>query len=113
MALGIAALAATLPLLPLPDTLFGVSLILALIGLASGLILTPALPLLAERVDLHGGGAYASVYAIFNLAYAVGMIAGPIIGGVLAQALGFAAALAVGSLLLLMNLPLLLRRRQH
>jgi DHA1 family solute carrier family 18 vesicular amine transporter 1/2 len=114
VALGIAALAATLPLLPLPGTLFGVSMILALIGLASGLILTPALPLLAERVDLHGGGAYGSVYAIFNLAYAVGMIAGPVIGGVLAQTLGFAAALAMGSLLLLLYLPLLLsRRRQH
>jgi MFS transporter, DHA1 family, solute carrier family 18 (vesicular amine transporter), member 1/2 len=108
MALGLLALALVLPLLALPASLPAQAAVLALAGLASGLILAPALPALADEVDRLGGGAYASVYAILNIAYAVGMIAGPIAGGLSADAFGFAATLAAVALLLLLYVPLLL-----
>jgi MFS family permease len=84
--------------------------ILVLIGLVSAPVLVAALPELADRVDRLGGGAYASVYAILNIAYAIGMVAGPFAGGLLTDSLGFATALVVIALLLLGYAPVLIRK---
>ena len=111
MALGLASTALVLPLLALPDSLTGTGVIMALVGFASGLVLVPALPMLADRVDRLGGGAYASLYAILNIAYAIGMIAGPIVGSLVAELVDLLAALAVVALLLLIYTPLVVRER--
>jgi MFS family permease len=80
------------------------------VSIAYGFLLTPALPEMAAVVDRRGGGAYASAYAVFNTAYAAGMMAGPVIGGALVSALGFGTALFVTGGLVLAYLPVLLRR---
>jgi multidrug resistance protein len=111
MVLGLTSTALVLPLLALPNSLIGTGIIMALVGFASGLVLVPALPMLAARVDRLGGGAYASVYAILNIAYAIGMIAGPIVGSLVAELFNLLAALAVVALLLLIYTPLVVRER--
>jgi multidrug resistance protein len=107
MAVGLVALALTLPLLAWSGSLAWAAWVLVLIGLVSAPVLVPALPALADRVDRLGGGAYASVYAVLNVAYALGMVVGPLLGGILAEYLGFGAALGVVALLLLAYAPVL------
>lgn len=81
----------------------GVALAMALLGLGSSTLMTPAVPALAARVDALGGGRYGAAYALFNVVYALGMAAGPLVGGALTPRLGLgptllgvAAALVVG-----------------
>lgn len=104
MAVGLATMACTLPLLALPRSILLEAGVLTVVAVACGLTLTPALPELADAVDRRGGGAYASVYAIFNTAYALGMLGGPVAGGLLADTCGFAVALAITGLALLFAL---------
>ena len=70
-------------------------------GIACAILLAPTLPELAAGVDRQGGGAYASVYALFNEAYAVGMMIGPLLGGFLAERFGLLATLICVSLVAL------------
>ncbi|MGH2602382.1 MAG: MFS transporter, partial [Dehalococcoidia bacterium] len=65
----------------------------------------------AEAVDRRGGGAYASAYAIFNGAYAAGMMAGPMLGGSLSSAFGFSMALLITGGIVLLYVPVLLFNR--
>ena len=76
--------------------------------MAYGVSQTPALPELGDAVDQHGGGAYATVYALFNETYSVGMMAGPVVGAALASAFGLPTALVLVGGGLLAYVPLLL-----
>jgi hypothetical protein len=67
--------------------------VLAVFGGACAILLAPTLPEIAAVCERHGADAFGAGYAAFNLAYAVGMAAGPIAGGILAPALGFTATL--------------------
>ena len=58
---------------------------------------------------MAGEGNSLSAYAVFNLAYAVGMVIGQVAGGELAAALGFGPTLVVFSALAAAYLPFLLR----
>jgi predicted MFS family arabinose efflux permease len=107
MALGVVLLALSLPLVSLPGALLAVVGGVLILSVAYGMVLTPALPALADAVDRRGGGGYAAVYAIFNAAYAGGMMAGPIVGGLLADAVGFSLALPLAALAVLAYLPAL------
>jgi multidrug resistance protein len=108
MTVGVVLLAVSLPLIGLPDALVIVVLALMAVSIAYGFLLTPALPEMASVVDRRGGG-YASAYAVFNTAYAAGMMAGPVIGGALVSTLGFGTALLVTGALVLAYLPVLRR----
>lgn len=86
---GLLALALTLPLIALSHSLLAVIPVLFLVGSSTTLVLTPPLAALADAVDQYGHGTYASAYAIFNLAYAGGMLGGPLIGGILISVYSF------------------------
>ena len=107
MAMGIVVLAASLAPLGLLPSLLGVSVALLVLSVAYGLVLNPALPDLAAAVDRRGGGAYGSAYAIFNVAYAGGMMIGPIVGGGLTTAVGLPLALVIAAGAVLAYLPAL------
>jgi MFS family permease len=108
MALGLLSTAACLPLLALPGTWFGEIGVLIPLGVGCALLLTPCLPELAEAVERHKGCSYGLAYALFNLAYAVGMLAGPFVGGVAASAVGFFWMLVLFAVCALLWLPALL-----
>lgn len=74
-----------------PAVLPQAGLLLAL-GIANGLIITPALTGLADIIDDAGDTAYGVAYGLFNTAYAAGLVVGPLLGGVMSDALGFPLA---------------------
>jgi multidrug resistance protein len=111
MVAGAVLLAGALPLLGAPDAVAIVVAGLLLVSVAYGFLLTPTLPEMAAVVDRRGGGAYASAYAVFNAAYAAGMMAGPVIGGALVSALGFGMALLVTAVLVVAYVPVLMTGR--
>jgi MFS family permease len=110
MAAGLLACALTLPPVALPRTAAGEAAALAAFGVACAFLLSPTLPEIAAACERHGANAFGAAYAVFNLAYAVGMAAGPVAGGVLAPALGFGGMLGLFSLLAVAYLPALLAR---
>jgi multidrug resistance protein len=66
---------------------------MACIGVVTSLILSPASPAMADAVERMGSDSYGSVFGILNIAYALGMMAGPMLGSALVQSLGLRAAL--------------------
>jgi multidrug resistance protein len=82
--------------IPLPVFLAGpgaVAAAMGLLGLVTTLILSPSSPAVADAVERQGSGSYGSVFGILNIAYALGMLAGPVLGSALVQAVGIRAAL--------------------
>lgn len=87
--LALALLTAGLIILP-------IALIVILVigfGLLCGLLLAPTMPGLATRVERLGGRNYAVIFALFNLSFASGLAAGPLLGGAIAERLGGPASL--------------------
>ena len=82
--------------IPLPvfmTGIWGVALAMGCIGVITTLILSPASPAMADAVERMGSDSYGSVFGILNIAFALGMMAGPLVGSALVQALGIRAAL--------------------
>jgi MFS family permease len=108
MAAGVAACSVVLPLVAVPGTWWGQAAALAAFGVALAFLLAPTLPEIAAACERNGADAFGAAYAVFNLAYAVGMAAGQVAGGELAAALGFAPTLLVFSALAAAYLPFLI-----
>lgn len=88
-------------LLPLPALLPGPGLVVVAmmaLGATASFIMSPCSPAVADQVERLGSHSYASAFSILNLAYAVGMMAGPLVGGVLVQGLGLPLALGISGL---------------
>jgi len=115
MLFGVIGVGLLLPLVVLPTTLLVMAGVLFLLGMLIAPLLTPTMAELADTVDSYGQGGYGAAYAIYNAAYAVGMMFGPVSGGLLAQVFGLTTALIVfgviGWLYALLLLLVLLRRR--
>jgi multidrug resistance protein len=80
-----------LPTLVRPGSLTAVTILLGVFAGALAFVLTPALPALSREADRLGLG-YGGAFALFNAAYAMGMLVGPLSGG---AALGVATARTV------------------
>jgi MFS family permease len=83
-----------------PRQLAVIAVLLAVLGIAYAVILVPALPRLAAlpvpgAEPGTGRQNLGRVYAAFNIAYAIGMGAGPLTGGVLVARTGTGTAFAV------------------
>jgi MFS transporter, DHA1 family, solute carrier family 18 (vesicular amine transporter), member 1/2 len=107
MTFGVIAMAVTLPLLAMPTAIATAGIVLVLVDVAFGFLMNPTLDELASAVDRGHGSAYASVYAVFNMAYSVGTIGTTLVTSALASVLSFRASLWGVSLALLASLPLL------
>jgi MFS family permease len=95
MLFGVIGVGLLLPLVVLPDTL-GVEVgVLFLLGMLIAPLLAPTMAELADTVDSYGQGGYGAAYAIYNAAYAVGMLFGPVSGGLLAQVFGLTTTLII------------------
>ncbi|KAI9144823.1 major facilitator superfamily domain-containing protein [Paraphysoderma sedebokerense] len=92
------------PLPALPRELWLEVVVLVLYGGVNAVVLTPILPMMGAYVHSRGGGAYAQVYAIFNLAYSLGILFGPIMSGFIISHSSFLVNMFVytGMLVLLM-----------
>ena len=107
MVLGLFMMAFSLPLLGFTRDVFWAGLVLCLVDVSTAFTLNTSLSELAEAVDRRGTSGYASVYAVYNIAYAVGSIGSDVLAGVLSSSLSFMAALLVTSAAIFVCMPLL------
>ncbi len=88
-------------LLPLPALLPKLwMVVLAMMGLGStaSFIMSPCSPAVADQVERLGSQSFASAFSILNLAYSVGLMIGPLVGGAMVQGLGLPLALGLSGL---------------
>ncbi|KAJ2025617.1 hypothetical protein GGI06_000510 [Coemansia sp. S85] len=78
----------------------GLVVSLAVVGFLCGVAAVPIMSTMGVHVYRMGGDAYAKVYALFNIAYSVGVIIIPTVLPPLMNAVGFAATLGVVSAIL-------------
>ena len=105
---GIVGMAATLPLLGLTKSVMLTGAALCLVSIAFAFALNPTSAELGNAVDRRGLSCYAAVYAIYNIAYSVGMIATNALAASAASSLGFENVLLCAGAALLVCVPLLL-----
>ncbi|KAJ2306138.1 hypothetical protein IWW55_001590, partial [Coemansia sp. RSA 2706] len=72
-------------------------------GMLGGVAVVPILSIMGEHVERMGGDAYAKVYALFNIAFSVGVIIVPTIVPPIMSAIGFAATMGVISAILVLG----------
>lgn len=106
---GAAPLVVLLPLFALAPGAWWTAPLFAATGLCCALALGPALPGLAARIDQHDGQSYGIVYALFNLAFAVGLLLGPVIGAWLTDITGLLPTLLFAAAAVAACLPALRR----
>ena len=54
------------------------------------LVITPSLAYMAEATPRRGVGSFGVAYGLYNVAWAIGLLVGPAIGGFLFERIGFA-----------------------
>ncbi|CEP18156.1 hypothetical protein [Parasitella parasitica] len=81
---------------------------LMVFGLSSPVILTPILPEMGETVSVMGGAAYAQVYALYNMAYSIGMFIGPVVAGLIMSAANFETLMLVFAASLIICSPVMM-----
>ncbi|MCS7461972.1 MFS transporter [Paenibacillus doosanensis] len=98
---GLTGLAVAMPLLVASDSIVLELAGMILVGALVGFTLSPTLPTLGGIVDQGGdSGEYGTAYALFNMFHAVGMIIGPLVGGVLTDLLTVPAAVVAVSVVI-------------
>jgi MFS family permease len=97
-------------LVPVPAflaTKLTVALSMATLGVTASFVMSPVSPGLADAVEAMGSRSFGSVFSLVNVAYAVGMMVGPLVGSALVEAGGIRVALvATGGLFALYLVPL-------
>lgn len=89
-------LATSVILLPLPALLenaWFVALAMAALGFNISFLVSPCSPAVADQIERMESQSFASGFSILNLAYSLGMILGPMVGGFLIDTLGLTWAL--------------------
>ena len=96
-----------MPALVLFPSVIIVGVVLCLVTVAYACAINPLLTELADAVDRCAAGAYASVYAIFNIAYAVGTLGGNVVAGPVTSHFSLLTAFLSIGLIILLCVPLL------
>jgi MFS family permease len=93
-------LVSAIVVLPLPAFLpwvWAVGLAMVVLGINSSFLMSPCSPAVADQVERMQSQSFASGFSVLNVAYSVGMMVGPLLGGLLVDAWSFGAALgAIG-----------------
>jgi multidrug resistance protein len=92
---GLVLTAAWLPMMATASSFATALAVIVVQWIAIALIITPSLTYMAEVTAFAGGDAFGIGYGIYNTAWAVGLLGGPALGGLLFDRIGF-AALATG-----------------
>jgi MFS transporter, DHA1 family, solute carrier family 18 (vesicular amine transporter), member 1/2 len=106
---GTAAMALALPLLGLYQATIPAAIGLCVVAICYAFMLNPTSAELGNAVDRRGLTCYAAVYAVYNIAYAVGQMAASGFASAASARLGFFHTLLCVSAVLLVFTPLLLR----
>lgn len=85
---GLLLTGAGLPLISLAHGFNSAIALVVVVWMASSLVLTPSLAYMAEVTSFAGASVYGVGYGVYNAAWAVGLLAGPVTGGFLFDRLG-------------------------
>jgi MFS family permease len=107
---GTAAMAIALPFLSLYRGAIAAGIGLSLVSVCYAFMLNPTSAELGNAVDRRGLTCYAAVYAIYNIAYAVGQMAASSFASAASASLSFFQVLLCVSAALILFIPLLLLR---
>lgn len=114
LGLGLALGAVLLLLVPRLCGKASVYALLFLVGSACSLLQSPTGPALAEVAERNGRAPYGTAFSILNIAFALGILVGPLAGSALADALGLKATLVLFALgFVLYQIPLSRLGRKH
>jgi MFS family permease len=105
--LGTLAMAFTLPSLSAFEQVGFIAVALCLVNVSYAFMLNPASAELANAADRAGMSCYSAVYAVYNIAYSIGMLATSAIASATARTLGFRGALLCVSAVLIVSTVLL------
>lgn len=101
--LGTVLMAVTLPTISLFDNVVFIAIALCLVNVSFAFMLNPAAAELANATECAGLHCYSTVYAVYNIAYSIGMLATSAIATGAAQLVGFAGALLCVSAVLIVS----------
>lgn len=96
--IGFALAALLLPLPAFVATKVSVAISMAALGVTASFVLSPVSPGLADAVEAMGTRSFGSVFSLVNVAYSVGMMAGPLVGSALVETVGLRGALVATGL---------------
>jgi len=107
--IGLLMVSISLPLASLPDSMWMQAAALALLGVSMGMVLAPCLPELSSLSENSGVPSYGVTFAVYNTAYSIGMMLGPISSSILTDRIGLTSSyLIIGCVALLYMAFLLL-----
>jgi multidrug resistance protein len=89
MAIGMIATSCGLPLVARAWSFESAVAFFVLQAVPFALMVTPSLTLMAEATSESGGGSFGVAYGLYNMAWGVGLLCGPAIGGYLFERMGF------------------------
>ena len=108
VSIGMLTTAAVLPLLALAQGVIWAGAALSLVSIAYAFTLNPTSAELGDVVDRKGLDCYAAVYAVYNIAYSLGMMGTDAFAAALSSNISFLQALFVISALLVICAPIFL-----
>jgi DHA1 family solute carrier family 18 vesicular amine transporter 1/2 len=109
MLIGLIASALALPLLNFATGFQSAAFAMVPMWVVFSMIITPSLAYIAEIASEAGFESYGVVYGVYNVAWAIGLMVGPAIGGFLLERIGF-GPLTIGWGLVLLVAGLVLAR---
>lgn len=111
MMIGLIGSAFVLPLLNFATDFRSAALAMVPMWIVFSMIVTPSLAYMAEVASAAGFKAYGVVYGVYNMAWAVGLMISPALGGFVLERAGLKALTVGWSLLLLVTSVVLARLR--
>lgn len=106
---GLAGTAVVTPAIALVTSLPALYAVICMFSLFSCAMMVPCLPMLAEQSDRAGGTSYGRQFGLVNAAYSLGLLLGPLVGGLVAHYASFSAAALVYSVALVVPGIMILR----
>jgi multidrug resistance protein len=103
MIVGLVGSALAMPLLNLGTSFTTAALTLVPMWVIFSMVVTPSLAYVAAAASAAGVESYGVVYGVYNVAWAIGLMAGPAAGGFLLERIGFGPLTAGWSVLLLLT----------
>ncbi len=101
MMIGLVGSALMLPVLSLATDFRSAAFAMVPTWMVFSMIVTPSLAYMAEAASAEGLESYGVVYGVYNMAWAIGLMASPALGGFLLERIGFEALTVTWGLLLL------------
>ena len=113
MLAGLAGIAAMLPVLTLIAGFTSAAIVYAAFTIPIVMMVTPSLAYMADATSTAGVRSFGVAYGVYNLAWALGLLVGPAIGGAAYERVGFSVLMWSWAVAMLPLTVLIGRSRQR